>query len=341
MIFLFRWVLFRLIFGAGLIKLRGDPCWREITCLDYHFETQPMPNPLSWYFHWLPGWAHRAGVLFNHLVEVVVPFFYFAPQPVAGVAGLLTILFQGSLIVSGNFSWLNFITIVLACSTLSDSQIGALIPVAIPSQSFPSPLQLWATRGLAVLVAVLSIQPVRNLLSREQAMNLSYNPLQLVNTYGAFGSITRERYEIVIEGTEDAVVTPTTRWRPYEFKGKPGAPSRLPPQIAPYHLRLDWLMWFAAMPSPFYDPWFVRLLEKLLEGDRSVLTLLKGNPFPEAPPRHVRALYYLYRFTTPEERQRSGDWWHRELVGTYFPTASLNDPRFTEIRSLLEGGPGP
>ncbi len=338
MIFLFRWLLFRLIIGAGLIKLRGDPCWRDLTCLDYHFETQPMPNPLSWYFHWLPGWVHRAGVLFNHLVEVAVPFFYFAPQPVAGVAGLLTILFQGSLIVSGNFSWLNFITIVIAFSTLSDSQLGAVIPVSLPAPGESSPLLLWATRGLALLVAFLSIQPVRNLLSREQAMNTSYTPLQLVNTYGAFGSITRERYEIVVEGTEDAVVTPATRWRPYEFKGKPGDPARLPPQVAPYHLRLDWLMWFAAMPSPYYDPWFIRFLEKLLEGDRGTLSLLRGTPFPDGPPRQVRALYYLYRFTTPEERRRSGDWWHRELVGTYFPPTALNDPKFAAIRELLEGG---
>jgi hypothetical protein len=256
----------------------------------------------------------------------------------AGVAGLLTILFQGSLIVSGNFSWLNFITIVIAFSTLSDSQIGAIIPVPMPAPAASSPLQLWATRGLALLVAVLSIQPVRNLLSREQAMNTSYTPLQLVNTYGAFGSITKERYEIVVEGTEDAVVTPLTRWRPYEFKGKPGDPARLPLQFAPYHLRLDWLMWFAAMPSPYYDPWFIRFLEKLLEGDRKILALMKDNPLPERPPQQVRALYYRYRFTTPEERRQSGAWWHRELVGIYFPPTALHDPSFAAVRSMLEGG---
>jgi hypothetical protein len=339
MIFLFRWVLFRVILGAGLIKLRGDPCWRDLTCLDYHFETQPMPNPLSWYFHWLPGWMHRAGVLFNHLMELVVPFFYFAPQPLAGVAGLLTILFQGTLIVSGNFSWLNFLTIVLAVSTLSDAQIGAILPFAPPFSVPPSPFQTWTVRGLALLVAVLSIQPVRNLLSRDQAMNLSYNPLHLVNTYGAFGSITRERFEIVIEGTGDAVLTPATQWRAYEFRGKPGDPGRLPPQIAPYHLRLDWLMWFAAMPSPYYRTWFVEILGRLLEGDRAVLTLLRTNPFPDRPPSHVRALYYRYRFTTPEEHRLTGAWWHRELVETYFPPVSLADARLVSIRRRFATGP--
>ena len=114
MIWIWRWVLFRLMFGAGLIKLRGDACWRDLTCLDYHFETQPMPNALSWYFHWLPAVVHRAGVVFNHVAELAVPFAYFAPQPIAAIGGLVTIAFQLVLIVSGNLSWLNWLTIVLS-----------------------------------------------------------------------------------------------------------------------------------------------------------------------------------------------------------------------------------
>ena len=118
MTWLLRWVLFRLMFGAGLIKWRGDPCWRDLTCLDYYFETQPIPNPLAWYFHWLPASVHRAGVVINHIVELGVPVLYFAPQPVAAIAGLITIAFQLMLIVSGNLSWLNWLTIVLAIATL-------------------------------------------------------------------------------------------------------------------------------------------------------------------------------------------------------------------------------
>lgn len=331
MIWLFRWVLFRVIFGAGMIKLRGDPCWRDLTCLDYHFETQPMPNPLSWYFHWLPAWVQKAGVLFNHLVEVAAPFFYFAPQPASAIAGILVVLFQGALLVSGNFSWLSFLTLILAFSTFNDAQLGKILPLAPPELAPPTQFHMGAIWGVALLVALLSIKPVRNLLSRDQVMNTTYNPFHLVNTYGAFGSITRERYEIVLEGTDEAVIVPTIRWLAYEFRGKPGDPRRLPPQIAPYHLRLDWLMWFAAMPSPYYDPWFIRLLAKLLEGDAAILGLLKENPFPSAPPRHVRALHYRYRFTTPEERRNTGCWWQRELAGTYFRPVSLSDPGFRNI----------
>ena len=172
-----------------------------------------------------------------------------------------------------------------------------------------------------------------NLLSRTQIMNTSYSSLHLVNSYGAFGSITRERYEIVLEGSADAVVTPATLWKEYQFKGKPGNPRQMAPQVAPYHLRLDWLMWFAAMPSPYYDPWFIRLVERLLQADAPTLSLLRENPFPDGPPRQIRALHYLYRFSTPEERRRSGQWWQRQLTGTYFPAVSLVDPAF---RGLLQ-----
>lgn len=339
LIWLLRWVLFRVMFGAGLIKLRGDPCWRDLSCLDWHFETQPMPNPLSWFFHRLPRRVRQAGVLFNHLVEVVVPFFYFAPQPIAGIAGLLTILFQGSLIVSGNFSWLNHLTLVLAFSTFDDSLLKMVIPIGPPPQVEPSFLLSALAWAVALLVAVLSVRPVRNLLSKDQIMNTTYDPFHLVNSYGAFGSITRPRYEIILEGTAED--TPTTAsWRAYEFKGKPGDPRRLPPQIAPYHLRLDWLMWFAAMPSPYYPSWFIHLLAKLLAGDAATLGLLKGNPFPDASPKYVRALYYRYCFTTPEERRQSGCWWQQELVGTYFPPVSLADPEFREILRSMGWGEG-
>jgi hypothetical protein len=147
--------------------------------------------------------------------------------------------------------------------------------------------------------------------------------VHLVNTYGAFGDITRTRNEIVIEGTEDSEISDKTEWREYEFKGKPGNPSRRPAQIAPYHLRLDWLMWFAAMSTPSDHPWFRVLLVRLLEGDRLTLSLFETNPFPDHPPRYVRALYYEYRFTTAEERRRNGRWWNRKLLGLYFSPSTL------------------
>ena len=330
-IWMLRWVLFRVMFGAGLIKLRGDPCWRDWTCLDYHYETQPMPNPLSWYFHWGPTWTHRAGVGFNHFAELIVPFGYFLPQPVASIAGLLTIIFQGLIMASGNLSWLNFLTIVLALITLDDRLFAALIPIRAPELRPPGIVHKVAIVLVAMLVVYLSINPIRNMLSRRQVMNLSYNPLHLVGTYGAFGSVTRERYEVIVEGTDEDVLTPATKWREYEFKGKPGDPSRSPPQIAPYHLRLDWLMWFAAMSEYYQHPWFVHFLEKLLRADADTLSLLKTNPFPNQAPRYVRAELYQYHFTTPEERKRTGQWWTRQRAGRYFPPVSLESPAFQEM----------
>ena len=326
---LLRWMLFRVMFGAGMIKLRGDPCWTRFTCLDWHFETQPMPNPLSWYFHFLPRWTHHAGVGFNHFIELAVPFGYFAPQPVAMAAGLLTMFFQVILMLSGNLSFLNLLTIVIAMATLDGRVLARWLPRPAPRPT--SPDWRYASLSLAAVVAALSIQPALNLLSSEQVMNYSYNPLHLVNSYGAFGGVNRTRFEVIVEGTADAVTTPSTRWLAYEFKGKPGDPRRRPPQIAPYHLRLDWEMWFAAMSDYQSEPWFIRFVVKLLEGDRATLGLLASNPFPRRPPRRVRAVLYRYRFATPNERRRTGAWWVRVPVGPWFPEVSLNTPGLREF----------
>jgi hypothetical protein len=327
---IYRWTLFRLMFGAGLIKLRGDECWRNLTCLDYFFETQPMPNALSWYLHHLPKPMLHGGVAFNHFVELIVPFGFFLPQPYAGIAGLFTIAFQLVLIIGGNLSWLNWLTIVLAFTTLDDRFLRWL-PVSAPPLHAMGAVQKGATAALAVAVALLSIAPTANMLSSRQVMNTSFNPLQIVNTYGAFGSITKERYEIIVEGTSDDTVTGTTAWHEYEFKGKPGDPAYRPPQIAPYHLRLDWLMWFAAMSTPSDYPWFSEFLLKLLQGDSQVLGLLRRNPFPDRAPTWIRAQLYLYHFTTAEEHRKTGNWWDRRLVGSYFPPVRLK-PSSTTIR---------
>ena len=334
-IWLLRWLLFRVMFGAGLIKLRGDSCWRDLTCLDYHYQTQPMPNPLSWFFYWAPEWTHKAGVLFNHFAELIVPFFYFAPQPIASIAGIVTIIFQGTIMASGNLSWLNFLTIVLAIPTIDSRFLNFVVPLRLPDMR-PSQLGYRIAIGaLVALVAFLSINPIRNMMSKRQIMNTTFNPYHLVGTYGAFGSITRTRYEIIVEGADEVVLTPSTKWRAYEFRGKPGDPSRFPPQIAPYHLRLDWLMWFAAMSEYYEHPWFVHFIAKLLEGDRDTLSLLKSNPFPNQPPRYVRAELYEYRFTTPEEHRTTGLWWNRKLAGEYFPPISLADARFQGVLNRM------
>ena len=327
-IWLLKWVLFRNMFGAGLIKIRGDGCWRDLTCLDYHYETQPMPNPLSWFAHHLPDRFHRLEVLGNHVVELAVPFLYFAPPPFAAAGGIATIAFQAWLMLTGNFSWLNALTIVQSVATLG-AVIGLLAGALGVSGVAPTPTTLV---GLSVVVGLvvlaLSLRPALNVLSPTQVMNTSFDSLHLVNTYGAFGSITRDRYQLVVEGT-DATDPSAGDWREYGFAGQPVATDRRPPQWAPYHLRLDWQLWFAAMrprPGP-RQRWFIALLERLLEADDATLSLLGSDPFGGEPPERVRVLRYRYRFTAPDERAETGDWWSRELVGTFVPPVGLDDLR--------------
>jgi hypothetical protein len=332
LVYLIRWLLFRVEFGAGLIKMRGDPCWRDLTCLYYHHETQPMPNPLSWYFHHLPRAIHRLEVLGNHFAQLVVPIFLFAPQPIASIAGVIVLGTQSWLVLSGNFAWLNFLTMTLAIASLDNSALGVLglraseLWIGAAGTQGAAGPPIWHTvlvLAVTALIVTLSYRPARNLLSRRQLMNYSFDPFHIVGTYGAFGSVTKERDEVIVEGTREAVLTPQTAWLEYEFKGKPGDVRRRPPQYAPYHLRLDWLMWFAAMSSPLYHEWFVPFVTKLLLADGPTLRLLRRDPFAGEGPRFVRALLYRYRFTTPSERRETGAWWHRELLGDYLPPVSL------------------
>ncbi|MFF9086149.1 lipase maturation factor family protein [Streptomyces sp. NPDC014991] len=316
-LFLLRWILFRVEFGAGLIKLRGDACWRQLTCLYYHHETQPMPGPLSWFFHHLPGPLHRAEAAANHVTQLVVPFLLFTPQPVASAAAALMIVTQLWLVLSGNFSWLNWITIVLALSAL-------WLPASAPSVS---PAPLWyevLVLAVAVLLLFLSHRPVVNMVSRRQVMNRSFDPLHLVNTYGAFGSVSRVRYEVVVEGTLDGSPREDADWREYAFRGKPGDPRHWPRQFAPYHLRLDWLMWFAALSPGYAGEWFGGLVERLLENDRDTLRLLRRSPFPpDTPPRYVRARLFRYRYTSLREWRETGACWERTYVREYLPPTRL------------------
>ncbi|MEU9028066.1 lipase maturation factor family protein [Streptomyces sp. NPDC048383] len=327
-LWLLWWVLFRVEFGAGLIKMRGDACWRKLTCLYHHHETQPMPGPLSRFFHHLPKPLHRVECAANHVTQLVVPFLLFIPQPVASYAAAVMIATQLWLVLSGNFAWLNWLTIALALSAVDFTRFTAAPPAAA-SRGAP----LWyvvLVCAVTVLVLVLSRHPVANMVSRRQVMNRSYDGLHLVNTYGAFGSVGRIREEVVVEGTDDRTPRPDGAWREYGFKGKPGELRRMPRQFAPYHLRLDWLMWFAALSPGYARDWFGPFVERLLAGDRDTLRLLRHNPFPDAPPRFVRARLYRYRFTTRSEFRETGAWWHRTLVREYLPPTRLTDAAASE-----------
>lgn len=319
-----RWLVFRLEFGAGMIKLRGGREWRDLTALMYHHETQPMPGPLSRYAHLLPPWVHRLEVIVNHVAQLAVPFLLFLPQPVATIAACCILLTQLWLVVTGNFAWLNWLTIVLAFSAVGDAAVHAVLPAWPAEHSYP-PTPLWFTILVLVVVAgltALSFFPLRNLLSRHQRMNSSFNRFHLVNAYGAFGTVTKRRDEIELEATLAEQPTEDD-WRPYVFKGKPGHPRRVPGWFAPYHLRLDWLMWFLALGAD--DRWFRPLLRRLLEADRATLRLLRRAPFGAERPRWVRARIARYRFATPAERRETGMWWMRGELRPYAGPVALPD----------------
>ncbi len=335
-IWLFRWLMFRIMLGAGLIKMRGDEVWRDLTALVYHYETQPVPGPLSRLFHFMPLWFHKGGVLMNHFVELVVPWFGFGPRIARHIAGVLMVGFMVILILSGNLSFLNWLTIIPCLACFDDTFWRRVLPRFLTRRA-DAPVnesaRLPVTRsfvsvGFAAIIAWFSIKgPIPNLISSQQAMNTSFDTLHLCGSYGAFGSITRERFEIVFQGTTDLLPDSLADWRDYEFKVKPGDPMRRPPWITPYHYRLDWQAW-----HPWHtagpQPWTIHFVWKLLHNDPGTLSLLANNPFPGEPPRHIRAIIYKYTFAQSDDPE--GAWWKRERISGY-----LIPPLNKEHRDLL------
>jgi hypothetical protein len=335
-LWLFRWLIFRIMLGAALIKLRGDTVWHDLTALYYHFETQPIPNPLSRWFHFLPHGILKAGVLFNYLAELIAPWFAFYPRIARRIAGVVIVLFQFTLILGGNLSFLNWLTIVPALACFDDGFWAKLLPRILVNRATPAaataqpcrPMQHTALT-VAVIVGMLSLLPVANMISPQQVMNTSFNPLDLVNTYGAFGTVGRERLNVVFEGADDDVPDDHAVWKAYPYQALPVELNRMPRQIAPYQPRLDWQMWFASMSTPGQYPWTLHLVWKLLHNDPSALSLFGGNPFPEKPPRYIRAVLYRYAFAPPGNPE--GNWWKREKLGLWLPPLSAADPRLLNL----------
>ncbi|BAU55729.1 lipase maturation factor family protein [Mucilaginibacter gotjawali] len=335
-IVLFRWLVFRIMLGAGLIKYRGDKVWRDGTALYYYFQTQPIPGPLSRWFHFLPRALLKAGVWFNWLAELMAPWFVWWPRPGRHIAGVVIVLFQLTLIISGNLSFLNWLTIIPALACFDDGFWAKLLPRILvrkaaaaaetAEESSPMLTTSWIVAGI---VALLSIQPVLNMLSPGQVMNSSFDPLDLVNTYGAFGSVGQERYNVVFEGTTDDTTGGKAQWKPYVYKYLPTLPDKAPPQIAPYQPHLDWQMWFAAMGTAGQYPWTYNLVYKLLHNDPGAVSLFAGNPFPNRPPRFIRAVLYRYQFAKPGSPK--GIYWTMERLGDWIPVVSKDDSRLLKF----------
>ena len=325
------WLLFRLTFESGIVKLNsGDATWRNLTALDYHFWTQPLPTWTAWYTNLVPLWGKKGMVLATYLFEIGFPLLIFGPRPLRLVAMAGIVFFQLTILGTGNYNFFNLLAIALALLLVDDTTWAPLLPErlahalsgAARSPSLPLTGVVTAvglvTFGFATLKLWTTVFPRSNPPRWVIAPMVWLEPLRSVNAYGLFRVMTTERPEIIIEGSDDA-----QRWKPYEFRWKPGDPGRRPAFVEPHQPRLDWQMWFAALSSYEYVPWFRAFEARLLEGSPEVLGLLASNPFPDHPPRYVRAWLYEYRFTTAAERRATGAWWRRDLVGAYSPTVSL------------------
>jgi hypothetical protein len=329
------WLLFRLMLLSGVAKLTsGDPTWRSLTALSYHYETQPLPYPLAWWAHQLPLSVHRASCVVMLVIELIVPFFLWAPRPFRHCAALLLAGLQLLIIVTGNFAFFNYLSIALCLLCLDDAwwrRVARWCPrrratppgPAATVASTPRPASRWAVRTALAVVAYTTIIALPTFGVRGAWLSVFgpvvslVAPFESFNTYGLFAVMTTSRIELVIEGSNDG-----RTWRPYEFRYKPGRLDRRPPVVAPHQPRLDWQMWFAALGGPTDSPWLGALCQHLLRGTPEVLALLADNPFPAAPPRYLRVMRYEYHFTNRVERAQTGDWWKRIPQGEFLPPIS-------------------
>jgi hypothetical protein len=317
--------------SSGVVKLSsGDAAWRSLAALRVHYETQPLPPWTAWFLHQLPAWFQTASCVFLFFVELAVPFLFFAPRRLRHFACGLTVLLQVLIAATGNYAFFNLLTVSLAVLLLDDSAFPRRWRESAQSSAGTARWPRWVLGPVAVVLFAASSVPFAAALGLREAVPQPLvsvyrllSPLRSANGYGLFAVMTTSRPEIVLEGSRDGIV-----WKPYEFRWKPGEVLSRPRFVAPHQPRLDWQMWFAALGTYRENPWLVRVLGRLLEGSPEVLGLLAENPFPDEPPRFVRAALYDYRFTDPAERRRSGAWWRRAEKGLYIP--ALTRENFTD-----------
>jgi hypothetical protein len=310
-LWVFRFLIFRLMLESGAAKLlSGDLTWRNLTALKYHYETQPLPTPVAWYAHQLPILVQKLSVIGVFVVELIAPFFFFTKRQVRIVAALATIALQLMIALTGNYTFFNLLTILL-CVFLFNVKTAERTPAILSVVGIV--LIALGVIQLATMSGIVSELP------RPIALiQLHADTFHVMSQYGLFANMTTTRPEIIIEGSDDGV-----QWNAYEFKYKPGDVKRRLPWVAPYQPRLDWQMWFAALSSPQQNPWFSRLIVRLLEGQPEVTNLLAVNPFPGKPPHFIRAEVYDYHFTDWSTRRTTGAIWSRNPLGEYFPVVSL------------------
>jgi lipase maturation factor 1 len=338
-LWLVRWLLFRLMFQSGLVKLTShDPTWWHLSALDFHFETQPLPAWTSWYVHQMPAWFHRLSVSFMFYAEMVAPFFIFGPRPIRLVGFGSIVLLQLLIAATGNYGFFNLLAVVLCLTLLDDRDwkwLGRNVnprrkPAETGAEDDSKACRTWRTWSIPRRMAVGAVGMIIIIVTTAEMLERIWpgvvptalveldqyvDPLRSTNSYGLFAVMTTERPEIIVEGSEDG-----TSWKPYQFRWKPGELNRRPGFTTPHMPRLDWQLWFAALAGDCRGtPWFLRFEQKLLEGTPEVLSLVSENPFPNRPPRFVRARLDLYKFT----RWGSRDWWIRQDRGLFCPPIEL------------------
>jgi len=330
---------------SGVVKLTsGDDCWWNLTALDYHYWSQPLPTVFGWWADKSPEWFKHFSVAFCLVVEIIIPFFIWAPRRPRLIAAGLMIFLQFAIAITGNYCFFNLLTIALCLLLIDDAAVGIpRLREAVGAQMVgaPSPRRAGCSRALpirlcdyvaiAVIIVTLPIdawlifsafKPRARLPDALAKVYEQLEAFRIVNGYGLFRVMTKDRCEIVLEGSAEGV-----EWLPYEFNWKPGDVKRVPGWCAPHQPRLDWQMWFAALERPQQNPWLVGLIVRLLQGSDDVSRLLAHNPFPERPPRYIRAMFYRYRFTTVSELRQNGTWWKRQQLREYLPTVSLDQLR--------------
>jgi hypothetical protein len=330
--YLVWWLLFRLMFMSGLVKLEsGDITWRNLTALTFHYETQPLPTALAWYAHQLPLWFQKASCAAMFAIELGAPFCLVAPRRVRHWGALALIGLQVAIALTGNYAFFNLLSIGLCLACLddqwwSDHHWGvAEAPKIGAAGTSPRKLKVLAVRWFAALsvgvtffLTFAAAVPGTGDSPIVRAVDDVVGPTLSFNTYGLFRVMTTERPELIFEGSDD-----THDWREYGLPYKPGDLARRPRWAAPYQPRLDWQLWFAALGPPESNPWVGTLCERLLRGDPAVLGLFSHNPFPHGAPRYIRVVRYQYEFTDAAERARTGNWWRRTPIDFYIPTVAL------------------
>jgi hypothetical protein len=335
---LLGWLLFRLMFMAGVVKLAsGDPTWRDLSALTFHYETQPLPTVLGWFAHQLPAFIHRAACAGMFVIELVVPFFLFGPRGLRHNAAFLLIALMVGVALTGNYTFFNLLAIALCGLSFDDAALrrfafwrsnaghsGASAQDAGTAARPAHRFQRAAAAGFAAFAFLFTAAQtlpqfgLRPSVPGLATISAALAPYRSFNNYGLFAVITNPRLELVFEGSADG-----RTWVPYEFPHKPGALERRPTWVAPHQPRLDWQLWFAALGSLEQNRWVLAVCEHLLRGSPPVLALLKHNPFSDGAPRYVRVVRYEYHFTSAAERAATGQWWKRTPRDFYVPSASL------------------